>query len=375
MGALEREESVEALRLQGVRRGAGVGEGRPRAVLRRSARDATGSRFRRTPTRRAGRRSGACGSVTSATAIDAETGCVGHDPRVAPGGGVERGEMRPAALGALHRERRGRPGRVARRAACARGACSPCTGCRAAPSGSGSRSADVEDGASVDATVPRRRRRTGARAARRRVGTRSPTAPRASRPASGDVDDGGDEEAARPQAAPTLDAKLREANATERAGRAAQERVHDTSGGSVGCSAGGSSASRAAAGISYVTCSTHAPASTSGSVVEAVHTRGAARRARRRRPFRRACQRPVRKCGMTSAANRRRLSSTCVLRDRLDRVQDEVERVDADRLPALDRLGRCARDRRWRCLRGCRGRRRACRASAPGAGASAPSDW
>ena len=107
------------------------GEGRPRAVLRRSARDATGSRFRRTPTRRGGRRSAASGSVTSATAIDAETGCVGTIRASPQAAASNADEMRPPALGALDRERRDRPGRGAGRAACARGACSPCTGCRA----------------------------------------------------------------------------------------------------------------------------------------------------------------------------------------------------------------------------------------------------
>src|SRR5215470_7841059 len=42
--------------------------------------------------------------------------------------------------------------------------------------------------------------------------------------------------------------------------------VHETSGGSVGWSAGGRSTSRAAAGISYITWRTQAPGSTSGSV-------------------------------------------------------------------------------------------------------------
>src|SRR5262245_39444911 len=113
--------------------------------------------------------------------------------------------------------------------------------------------------------------------------------------------------------------------------------VHDTSGGSVGCSAGGSRTSRAAPGISYVTCSTHTPGSTSGSVSRRSITGACAASASTSAvPESTSAPRPKLRhdLGREEAQAREDL----LLRDRLHGVHDEVERVDADRLPSLDGL-------------------------------------
>src|SRR5262245_56105545 len=113
--------------------------------------------------------------------------------------------------------------------------------------------------------------------------------------------------------------------------------VHDTSAGSVGCSAGGRSTSRVAPGISYVTWSTHAPGSTSGSVSRRSIT-GAPAASASTSAVPKSTSAFLPEVRHDLAREQAEARQHLLLRDRLDGVHDEVERIDADRLPALDRL-------------------------------------
>src|SRR5262249_30564673 len=111
--------------------------------------------------------------------------------------------------------------------------------------------------------------------------------------------------------------------------------VHDTSCGSVGCRAGGSSASRAAPGISYVTCSTHVPGSTSGSVSSRSIT-GAPAASASTSAVPKSTSPVLPEARHDLGREQPEARKHVLLWDRLDGVHDEVQRVDPARLPALD---------------------------------------
>src|SRR4029077_20277108 len=118
---------------------------------------------------------------------------------------------------------------------------------------------------------------------------------------------------------------------------AQRRNVQDTSGGSVGWRAGGSSTSRAVAGISYVTCSTQASGSTSGSVSRRSIT-GACAASASTSAVPKSTSAPVPEVRHDLGREQAEAREHVGLRDRLHGVHDEVERVYTDRLPALDGL-------------------------------------